>query len=48
MGAFARAAYGISATNMNALFDEFLPVTLEGRVIDDTQSGAVANRRNQP
>ncbi|WP_171169984.1 hypothetical protein [Streptomyces sp. I05A-00742] len=48
MGAFARAAFGIAVADVRALFDEYLPVALAARVIDDTRSGAVAARRNRP
>ena len=48
MGAFARAAFGIVTTNLESTFTDFLPIALEAGVIDDTRSGAVATRRNQP
>jgi hypothetical protein len=48
MGAFARAASGIAVANLVALFDDYLPVTLEAGVIDDTRSAAVTARRNVP
>lgn len=48
MGVLSRAAWGIARANLQTLFTEFLPHALEGVVIDDSQSGAVALRRNRP
>ena len=48
MGAFARAAFGITVADVRTLLEEYLPVALEAGVIDDTRSGAVAARRNRP
>jgi hypothetical protein len=48
IGAFARAAWGLVRTNLETLLADFLPLALEGVVIDDSLSGAVALRRNRP
>jgi hypothetical protein len=48
IGVFARAAWGTVRANLESLFAEFLPHALEAVVIDDSQSGAVALRRNRP
>jgi hypothetical protein len=48
IGVFARAAWGLVRSNLETLFADFLPLALEGVVIDDSQSGAVALRRNRP
>jgi hypothetical protein len=48
IGVFANAAWGLVRANLESLFAEFLPHVLDGVVIDDSQSGAVAQRRNRP
>jgi hypothetical protein len=48
MGAFAAAGQPIRFANLASLFDEDLPVTLEGAILDDTRSRATTDRRNVP
>jgi hypothetical protein len=48
MGAFAAAGQPIRFANLASLFDEDLPVTLEGAIMDDTRSRATIDRRNVP
>jgi hypothetical protein len=48
MGVFARAAERLRMSNIESLFEDYLPFGLEAGLIDDTRSSAVAQRRNRP
>ncbi|WP_227243357.1 hypothetical protein [Paraburkholderia caribensis] len=48
MGAFSSAAEGLRRTNLESLFDDYIPFGLEAGVIDDTRSSLAAQMRNPP
>lgn len=48
MGVFAAAGQPIRLANIASLFNEDLPVALEGAILDDTRSRATTNRRTVP
>ena len=48
MGAFAAAGQPVRLANLASLFDEDVPVALEGAILDDTRSRATTDRRNVP
>ncbi len=48
MGVFAPSAERLRMSNIESLFDDYLPFGLEAGLIDDTRSSAVAQRRNRP
>jgi len=48
MGVFAPSAERLRMSNIESLFDDYVPFGLEAGLIDDTRSTAVALRRNRP
>lgn len=48
MGVFAVSAERLRMSNIESLFDDYLPFGLEAGLIDDTRSNAVSQRRNRP
>jgi hypothetical protein len=48
MGVFAASAERLRMSNIESLFDDYVPFGLEAGLIDDTRSTAVAQRRNRP
>jgi hypothetical protein len=48
MGAFAAVGETIRLSNLASLFDDDLPVALEGAIIETTRSRATTDRRNVP
>ncbi|HEY0132383.1 MAG TPA: hypothetical protein VGB57_13365, partial [Allosphingosinicella sp.] len=48
MGVFAASAERLRMSNIESLFDDYVPFGLEAGLIDDTRSSAVAQRRNRP
>lgn len=48
MGVFSASAERLRMSNIESLFDDYVPFGLEAGLIDDTRSTAVAQRRNRP
>jgi hypothetical protein len=48
IGVFSGSAERLRMSNIESLFDDYVPVGLEAGLIDDTRSTAVARRRNRP
>lgn len=48
MGAFAATGEPMRLGNITTLFDDYLPVALEGAVLDDTRDAASTNLRSLP